>query len=119
MKIEMRKITQTPKEFSLKSEGLVLKGEISRKASKLFRMDASLSGTLELICDMSGDSFLKEFSDSLVLYISDGLWDMQSQSLKFDDFDVIEFFDGFIDIGYILESEIESIKMDYHTKELR
>ncbi|PAF44450.1 hypothetical protein [Helicobacter sp. 11S02596-1] len=117
MKIEMRKITQVPKVFSLESEGLVLRGEIARKSSKLFCMQANLNGSLELVCDISGESFFKDFDESLVLYISDGLWDMQSQSLKLDDFDVIEFFDGFIDIGYILESEIASIKMDYHTKE--
>ena len=30
---------------------------------------------------------------------------------------VVEYFDGFIDLHYILESEIESIRSDYHTKD--
>ncbi|PAF43755.1 hypothetical protein [Helicobacter sp. 11S03491-1] len=117
MKIEMRKITQVPKSFCMENQGLRLEGEIYRKSSNLFLMDAYLKGSLELICDRSGDAFIKNFDESLVLYISDGIWNIQNQRLKPDDFDVIEFFDGFIDMGYILESEIESIKADYHTKD--
>lgn len=117
MKIEMRKITQTPKDFCISMDGVELKGQISRKASKVFQMDAVLEGSLELTCDMSGDLFIKSFEQPLVLYISDGIWDVQSQSSRLDDFDIIEFFDGFIDVEYILQSEIESIRMDYHIKE--
>ncbi|PAF47151.1 hypothetical protein BKH46_05445 [Helicobacter sp. 12S02634-8] len=117
MQIEMRKITQTPKPFTLESEGVTLSGELTRKTSKLFCMRASLKGALEVVCDLSGEQFFQAIDTDLVLYISDGLWDMQSQNLKLDDFDVIEFFDGFIDMDFILHSEIESIKMDYHTKE--
>lgn len=116
MKIEMRKITYTPKTFCLKSEGLSFYGEIFRKNHKLFEVKANLIGNIELICDYSGENFLKHLEENLVLYISDGLWDSQSQSLKLEDFDIIEFFDGFVDLDYILQSEIESIKMDYHTK---
>lgn len=117
MKIEMRKITQTPKDFSIDVSGLELKGQIFRKAPKIFEMNAILKGSLELTCDISGDLFTKSFEQPLVLYISDGIWDVQSQNSRLDDFDVIEFFDGFVDVEYILESEIESIKMDYHIKE--
>lgn len=113
----MRKITQTPKDFSISIDGIELKGQISRKASKIFEMNAMLKGSLELTCDISGDLFVKSFEQPLVLYISDGIWDVQSQNSRLDDFDIIEFFDGFIDVEYILQSEIESIKMDYHIKE--
>lgn len=117
MKIEMRKITQTPKDFCISADGVELRGEIFRKASKIFEMNAVLKGSLELICDISGDLFIKSFEQPLVLYISDGIWDVQSQNSRLDDFDVVEFFDGFVDVEYILQSEIESIKMDYHIKE--
>ncbi|PAF54088.1 hypothetical protein BKH42_02425 [Helicobacter sp. 13S00482-2] len=117
MKIEMRKITQLPKSFCIVSDGIELRGQIYKKASKIFQIDAVLKGSIEVICDLSGDFFTKNFEQPLVLYISDGLWDIQSQSSKLDDFDIIEFFDGFIDLDYILQSEIESIKMDYHIKE--
>lgn len=48
------------------------------------------------------------------MHISDGLWDTQSQSLDFDNLDVIESFNGFIDLSEILRSEVESIRLDYH-----
>lgn len=48
------------------------------------------------------------------MHISDGLWDTQSQSLDFDNLDIIESFNGFIDLSEILRSEVESIKLDYH-----
>lgn len=115
MKIAFRKIATSPKSFSLKSEGLELRGTLTRVDSKLSKLDATLSGGLELICAQSGETFIKDFNDPLVLYISDGVWDTQSQS-NLDSLDVIEFFDGFIDLEYILQSEIESIKMDYHIK---
>lgn len=118
MKIQMRKITQTPKRFAVTVDKLELKGEISRVNSKLFYLKAYLKGEMILSCDMSGEDFSKEFDEPLVLYISDGFWDMQSQKSNLDDFDVIEFFDGFIDLEHILKSEIESIKSDYHIKEI-
>ena len=117
MKIEMRKITQVPKPFLLECNGLVLQGEIYREKQNIFRMEALLNGRLELICDHSGDIFLKDIHEPLVLRISDGVCNMQSQNFRLDDMDVIEFFDGFVDIEYILKSEIESIKSDYHIKD--
>lgn len=116
MKIQMRKITQTPKHFNIIAEKIALEGEVSRINSKIFSVKARLKGEMMLSCDMSGECFCKEFDEPLVLYISDGLWDVQSQKPKLDNFDVIEFFDGFIDLKRILESEIESIKSDYHIK---
>ena len=91
-----------------------LSGEISAKSGNLFYLQARLAGDLKLVCDRSGEEFLQKIDEELVLYISDGMWDIQSQN--FETFDVIEFFDGFIDLDYILESEIESIQSDYHIK---
>ena len=115
MKIAFKKIASSAKAFSIESEGLELSGTLVRVEPQTFKLDGRLSGDLELVCDRSGEAFVKHFDESLVLYISDGLWDTQSQS-GLDSLDVIEFFDGFIDVEYILQSEIESIKMDYHIK---
>lgn len=117
MKIEFKKITTTPKSFSLESEGVVLDGEVRRVSAKLFEIKAHLHGEINLTCDLSGEEYQEALDEPLVLYISNGVWDMQSQSDLMTDFDVIEFFDGFIDFEYILQSEINSIKMDYHIKQ--
>ncbi len=114
MRIQARKISSTPKSFSLQKDGISLNGYIKEVQKGLFILQGKLSGKISLICDISGEEYDKELDEDLVLHISDGLWDMQSQSL--DTFDVIEFFDGFIDLDFILQSEIESIKLDYHHK---
>ncbi|TLD81096.1 hypothetical protein LS68_006045 [Helicobacter sp. MIT 05-5293] len=116
MKIQMRKISSTPKDFCLALDHAKLEGQIYRINSQILCLEGKLLGEIELICDRTGESFIQTLDNPLVLYISDGIWDTQSQSQKIDSFDVIEFFDGFVDLNYILESEIESIKSDYHTK---
>ena len=115
MKIAFKKITSSQKPFSLQNGDMVLSGYLKLIDSTIIKLEAALSGKIVLICDRSGEEFIKQHSESLVLYISDGLWDTQSQS-KLDSFEVIEFFDGFIDLDSILLSEIESIKSDYHIK---
>lgn len=117
MKIAFRKVASTPKDIALECGGVRLEGQLERVDSTLLRLSARMCGELELICDSSGESYMQELDEPLVLYISEGLWDMQSQSKKLESFDVIEFFDGFVDLHYILESEIESIRSDYHTKD--
>ncbi|WP_104760804.1 hypothetical protein [Helicobacter cetorum] len=115
MQLEMRKITpNAPKQVSLEYEGVVLEGEVMRVNAKLFCLKARLKGELMLACNMSGEEFKKNIDEPLVLHISDGMWGMQSQSLGFDNLDVIESFNGFIDLSEILRSEVESIKLDYH-----
>ncbi len=115
MKIDFRKIAFQPKAFFIQNETLVFEGEVKRIGDKLFRVNAILNGELKLVCDRSGEEYFQKIEEDLVLYISNGIWDTQSQ--KVDDLDVIEFFDGFIDFEYILQSEIDLIQMQYHIKE--
>lgn len=117
MKISMRKISSAPKDIALNIDGVNLEGRIYRLDSQLLRLESRIYGELELICDNSGEEYLHKLDEPLVLYISDGIWDTQSQNKKLESFEVIEFFDGFVDLHYILESEIESIRSDYHTKD--
>lgn len=120
----MKKISSSPKDIALSidnegetiTEYITLKGQIKRIDSQILQLNGNISGQLELVCDKSGEMYAETINYPLVLYISDGIWDSQSQSKRLDSFDVIEFFDGFIDLHYILESEITSIRSDYHTK---
>ncbi|MWV61514.1 hypothetical protein DCO58_09155 [Helicobacter saguini] len=106
--MESQNIESTP-------ESITLKGELTRLDSKLVKFSGTLSGSLNLICVKSGEEFSKNITQDLVLYFADGIYKMQSQSEI--DLDVIEFFDGFIDIDFVLNSEIESIRLDYNIKE--
>jgi hypothetical protein len=47
--------------------------------------------------------------EKLELTLSDGIYDEDDNLL-----DVIEFFEGYIDIDEIIESEVASIKSDFH-----
>ncbi len=114
MRIQFRKILSSSKVFDLQKEEIKFYGEIRAKSYKLFYLKGKIQGRLKVVCDISGEEFLQEIDEDLVLYISDGIWDTQSQDSSA--FDVIEFFDGFIDLDYILQSEIDSIQLDYHTK---
>lgn len=116
MKIEFKKISSAPKSFSLKQGGLSFSGEVKRIETKLFEICALLEGKVTLICDRSGEEYQEQINENLVLFVSNGIWDKQSQNNS-NDFDVIEFFEGFIDFEYILQSEIDSIQMQYHIKE--
>ncbi|CBG39997.1 DUF177 domain-containing protein [Helicobacter mustelae] len=116
MKISFRKITSQPKDYVFETLGMHLECEIFRKFENLFCLKGILSGVVKLQCARSGEEFLKPIEQELVLYIADGIWDVQSQS-KLESFDVIEFFDGFIDIKAIISDEMELIKSDYHIKE--
>lgn len=116
MRVSFRKITQEKKRFVLEQDNLKLECEIYRRDSHTCILDGYITGKVTLCCDITGEEFEKEISQKLVLYIADGLWNLQSQ-FKEDAIDVIEFFDGFIDIAYIFYSEIELIKSDYHIKE--
>ncbi|WP_300451219.1 hypothetical protein [uncultured Helicobacter sp.] len=125
MKIAMRKISHSPKDIALTidnegetiTEHITLEGQIKRIDSQMLSLEGKIRGQIELICDVSGELYIQELDYPLALYIADGIWNIQSQSKRLDSFEVIEFFDGFVDLTYILASEIETIRSDYHTKE--
>jgi len=61
-----------------------------------------------LSCDRCGDTFDYDLDNKLRLKLSDQV------SEDKDDLDIIEFLDGEIDISYILQSEINTLKSAYH-----
>lgn len=127
MKIEFKKITNKPKyinicydyrtaSFLSSHEIIRLNGELIRLDSNLVKFNGNISGELELICVKTGGEFRKVIYESLILYFSDGIWEIQNQRRDFD-LDVIEFFDGFIAFDVVVESEVTSIRLDYNIKE--
>ncbi|RDU73373.1 hypothetical protein CQA66_01525 [Helicobacter aurati] len=127
MRIAFRKVYSGPKEIHCEldvdssyideHEKAFLSGNIERVSPKLVKFQGKLYAKLELICVKSGEPFYKVIEQDLTLYFSDGIWNIQSQTLAIESLDVIEFFDGFIDFDFVLKSEIESIRLDYNVKE--
>lgn len=117
MKIEARKITSNPRKFSLDLIGdnykINAKGNLSKLSNGLIKIDSTITGEMDFVCDISGDDFKKSINDDVVLFVKDGIWDSHKNR---DYFDVVEFFDGYIDLEFIFRSELESMQLDYHIK---
>lgn len=101
--------------FDIYIDRVQFKGHLSYDASRsdFLKVNAGLTGELDLICDISGEEYTKKLDESLEFYLSDGVVNLNSDN--FDD--VFECGGGIIDFEEILKSEIESIICDYHTKE--
>lgn len=132
MKIEFRKIALEPKNFTLNLKDsdfdIKIDGKISRLENGLVRLDSTMSGEIQLICDKSGEEFMKNLNLHLMLFVKKGLWQdsrRESHIIHANDFAessdenpaVIEIFDNFIDLDSLFLGEIESIKLEYHTKD--
>lgn len=124
MKIEFRKIAFEPKNFALNLKDsdfdIAIKGTILRTSDDLIKIDSHLSGEIQLICDRSGEEFMKDLDLHLVLFAKNGKWSKkkhESYSESDENLAVIEIFDNFVDLDAIFLGEIESIKLDYHTKD--
>ncbi|RAX54699.1 hypothetical protein CCY99_02750 [Helicobacter sp. 16-1353] len=118
MKIEFRKIVASPKQFTLdlsdKNYNVKVVGSFYKLANGLVKIDSIISGNINLICDLSGEEFTKNLNENVVLFAKDGIFENQ---INDENFDVIEFFDGYMDLSFIFKSELESINLEYHTKE--
>lgn len=110
MKIEFKKISKDPREFDLQVDGIHLVGSLNHKEGCLYEFRACLSGTLPLICDRTGEEHSQDIRQELFYLLCDGIHTSAENEIE-----VVEFFDGFVDIAFLLESEVESIKLEYHT----
>ena len=108
MKMVFDKIGSTAKPFQLELEGAQLEGTLQKSGYHQVTLDAQMSGSIELSCDRCGDIFDYDLDSKLRLKLSDQV------SEDKDDLDIIEFLDGEIDISYILQSEINTLKSAYH-----
>ncbi len=109
MKLDFRKVSKTKKSVEVSSQGVTLKGEISLGRDNLTEFKGKLSNNVEVICDRCASPFMLPLDEEVHLKFSDGIY------RGFDEeADVIEFFDGKIDFNQVLDSEIESKKLEYH-----
>ena len=70
---------------------------------------ANLNGILAHKCDSCGDDININVNENLELILSDGAFKDKLGELS----DAVEFFDGFIDLSELANSEIQSFKSDY------
>ncbi|MGW8169014.1 MAG: YceD family protein [Sulfurovaceae bacterium] len=108
MQIAFDKLSSTPKPFELLLQGVSLSGTLHKQHHDTVILDGTLGGALEVSCDRCGISFDIDIEQPLKLELS------QHTRQNKDNLDIIEFLDGIIDLEYVLQSEIDSIKSTYH-----
>ncbi len=112
MKIPFRKVGNTPQDFTLLKDKTTFKGTLEHFKHGLIMLDAHLEGAINLPCDICAENFDTILNEELKFLLSDGIFNGHDE-----DYDVVEFLDGMIDIDEVLSSEIESLKSDYHSCE--
>jgi len=112
MKIGFVKVGTEPLSFEILKEKLVFKGTMVKFSRSLVELEAQITGTLEIPCDICAEDFDNNIKESVKFHISDGI-------CKDDDseYDIIEIDDSTIDLDEILESELELYKSNYFSCE--
>ena len=109
MKIEFKKVPQTTKELEYISDSVRIEGTFCKMSQSLVKIDAVLKGSTDIDCCRCGITEKIEVDEELHLLISDGIYKNDESEYL-----VIEVENSLIDFDEIIESELNSIKSDYH-----
>jgi hypothetical protein len=113
MKIELRKISNTPLDFEITSNNIDFKGYLQYHSGKLILLHAKLSGFLDIDCNLCGKDINLPVNEDIEFFISDGIFQDEDDI----ELDVVESLDSKLDLEDVLNSEIELIKSGYFTCE--
>lgn len=108
MKIAFTKVRNLDFPFDIVNDTFTFKGALSYKKRNLITLKAELTVNVDRICDRCGEEVKTSHKEDLNLLISDGIYSDSS-----DELDVIESFDGFVDLDEIANSEISLLNSDY------
>ena len=111
MKVILRRVTKTPLDFDVKADEITFKGFLQYHGGKLILLKAKLEGNILKDCDICAEEFTMPVDEKIELFISDGMY-KDEDGIQYD---VVESFDGAVEIEELLNSEIELIKSDYHS----
>ena len=109
MKIEFRKAPQTTKELVVEYNSVKIEGTFCKISQSLVKVDAELKGSTDVDCCRCGATEMIEVDEKLNLLWSDGVYKKDES-----DYLVIEIEDSLINFEDIIESELNSIRSDYH-----
>ncbi|RUM55646.1 MAG: hypothetical protein DSY40_03665 [Nautilia sp.] len=109
MKIALKKIPFNKSDFETKLDNLTLKGIFFKEDNNSAKIEATLSGEVEVECIKCLSPFKREINEELKLIITDRVYN------GFDEeYDIVEIDSNIIDFDDIITSEIESIKLEYN-----
>lgn len=111
MNIEFKKIPVNGIHFETSLGDIRFFGEALKASKTIVKCTGTMEGNLPHLCDRCAESFKLMVNERVEVFASDGLYeDHEGEELL----NVIEFFDGSIDVDTMLQSEIEAFKSDYH-----
>ncbi len=108
MTILFHKVWQTAKPFHEEADGVIFDGILQKSGSHQVNLLGEIKGIIEVQCNRCGTPFDYLLETPLKLTISDQIIETK------DDLDIIEFLDGKIDLSFILQSEVNTLKSAYH-----
>jgi uncharacterized metal-binding protein YceD (DUF177 family) len=118
MKIPFLNIGPSPKAIdqTLKGEdfNVTITATLLKKGLGMAILDGTLKGTIQLPCDRCGEIFPYHVDEKVTLKITDRPHKSSEGMGDEQDYDIIEFLDGIVDLDEIIISEVNAIKFDYH-----
>ena len=112
MTVSFKKVTKTPLEFSLENKNILFKGSLKYIKGNFVLLSATLTGSMDLDCYLCAESFSMPVDEEFEFYIHNGVYNGMDE-----EYDVVESFDGNINLEELLDSEIELIKSGYNSCE--
>jgi len=108
MKILFDKVGHTIKPLNIDEHGVNFEGKLQKSGYHRLELVGAIKGDVEITCNRCGVSFDSTMESSLKLTISDQIVEDKV------DLDIIEFLDGEVDISFILLSEMNTFRSEYH-----
>lgn len=109
MKIEFKKLPFTEKEFSNEFDSVKLEGTFCKISATLAKVKATLVGNTVVECCRCGKDYAIMVDEELDFLLSDGVYENEESDEL-----VFEVENNTADFDEIIESELSSIKSDYH-----
>ena len=111
MRIEFKKVQTFEKDFLIHSNSIDFSGTFCRISSNLIQLHATLEGELLVDCCKCGETYAISLCEKQKFIVSDGPFLNQDEK---EEEIVLEVDDHYIDFDDIVNSELESIRSDYH-----
>jgi len=106
--IPFKHLNAIPLEFDVIVGDVSFKGTLVHKKGKIAQLNGTISGTIQVACDLCAEVVERVLDEELSFYLSDGII-----SENDDELDIVEITTPMIDMEELLNSEVELIKSDY------
>ncbi len=111
MTVEFKKIPVTGIHFETHLGNICFSGEAIKVEKTLVKCTGSLKGDMPYSCDRCAEMFTLSLNENVEVFASEGFYeDKEGDELL----NVVEFFDGVVNVTALFESELEAFKSDYH-----